>query len=676
MGFLNKDLLSKVFPNHVDLFEQANNNVIFQNYIKTKSASCTSIKIETKSDYFKFINEEIIKNEAIDYMEFGVYEGKTILDWPKINTNKNSRFFAFDKFPPKYPIPEIDDNRVHFVKGLFQETLPEFIKDFKPNSKLVIFINLNKKFDTLYCLSKLDKILNEKCIIMFDQFGNLQHEFIAFHNYVKSFRRDFQFLCQSENWRKCAIELYPREKLHTTSKKLESYDPNTQKLDNKKKANIIFLLIDDLRLDKFYGKNRTGYTPNIDLLLKKSVFFNSAISSADGTFASMGSIFTSQYPSSTGITWANNHSKARKFFENIRLTGYELHSTFPDYDFFRTISKSFEQENCDIVDVKKGLFDGISETINQHIKIKKMKSPWFYYIHLMDMHLQRSIHKKFNSSVYGKTAYERKIALIDSWLGDLFELIDLDNTLLIITSDHGEYTLDSKMKPDFIPILQQNSRIKKNEIPSSLLPAGLFILKVMRKILTPYRQNKFEQSLDEYEIRTTYKRGKNYLFDEAIRIPLLFIGAGIKQSKIINDLVRHVDIFPTIAHLMKFPINQNSIDGRSLMNIIDGKSENEIPAIIESMPVLAKPVGDVIGVRTSKYKYFRSRSNPKLDVSLFDLENDPKEIKNLGSSKPEIIREMESILNQKSNNTPIIKEEITDQRKIQALKTLKEMGYD
>ena len=676
MGFLNKDLLSKVFPNHVDLFEQANNNVIFQNYIKTKSASCTSIKIETKSDYFKFINEEIIKNEAIDYMEFGVYEGKTILDWPKINTNKNSRFFAFDKFPPKYPIPEIDDNRVHFVKGLFQETLPEFINDFKPNSKLVIFINLNKKFDTLYCLSKLDKILNEKCIIMFDQFGNLQHEFIAFHNYVKSFRRDFQFLCQSENWRKCAIELYPREKLHTTSKKLESYDPNTQKLDNKKKANVIFLLIDDLRLDKFYGKNRTGYTPNIDLLLKKSVFFNSAISSADGTFASMGSIFTSQYPSSTGITWANNHSKARKFFENIRLTGYELHSTFPDYDFFRTISKSFEQENCDIVDVKKGLFDGISETINQHIKIKKMKSPWFYYIHLMDMHLQRSIHKKFNSSVYGKTAYERKIALIDSWLSDLFELIDLDNTLLIITSDHGEYTLDSKMKPDFIPILQQNSRIKKNEIPSSLLPAGLFILKAMRKILTPYRQNKFEQSLDEYEIRTTYKRGKNYLFDEAIRIPLLFIGAGIKQSKIINDLVRHVDIFPTIAHLMKFPINQNSIDGRSLMNIIDGKSENEIPAIIESMPVLAKPVGDVIGVRTSKYKYFRSRSNPKLDVSLFDLENDPKEIKNLGSSKPEIIREMESILNQKSNNTPIIKEEITDQRKIQALKTLKEMGYD
>ena len=144
--------------------------------------------------------------------------------------------------------------------------------------------------------------------------------------------------------------------------------------------------------------------------------------------------------------------------------------------------------------MKKGLFDGISETINQHLNFKKMKSPWFYYIHLMDMHLQRSIPKKFSSNIYGKTAYERKLALIDSWLGNLLELIDLENTLLIITSDHGEYTLDDKMKPDFVPILQQNSVIKKNEIPNSLLPAGLFFLKIMRKILTPYRQKKFKKS--------------------------------------------------------------------------------------------------------------------------------------------------------------------------------------
>ena len=725
MGFFNKNLLSKVFPKHISIFDQANNNVIFQNYIKTKSNDCKSITIKTKSDYFKFINDNILKNESIDYLEFGVYEGGTIIDWPKINTHKDSRFFAFDKFPPKYPIPKINDDRVHFIKGLFQETLHEFIDNFQVKSKLVIFINLNKKFDTLYCLSELDKILNEKSILMFDQFGNLLNEFIAFHTYVKSFKRDFKFLCESENWRKCTIELQASEKLHTASNKLKSYDSNIQKLNNKKKANIIFLLIDDLRLDKFSGKNRACHTPNIDMLVSKSVFFNSAISSADGTFMSMGSIFTSQYPHKTGITWANNHSKSRKIFENLKLSGYELHATIPNYDFFRTLSKSFKKENCDMFDAKiSGLTDNVGEIILKHLN--KMKSPWFYYIHMMDLHISRPVSSNFNSKIYGDNEYERKLSLIDSWIGKILDNVDLENTFFIVTSDHGEYVLDNNMRPDFIPIIQQKSLLqndkskslkslsdriikynyeiqvletKKNNLSSDLeidiinkkiseitkkrnkeLPlswkVGLFGFKTVRKILASYRKKKFQKSLDSYEIRSTYKRGKNYLYDEAIRVPLLFMGPGIQHSRTINDLVRHVDIFPTMANLMKFPINSKSIDGRSLLNIINGESEIEIPAIIESMPALSTPIGDVIGVRTSKYKYFRSRSNSKLNVTLFNLINDPKEISNLAKTEPKIVDEMENILNENWEKPPIINEEINDERKLNVLKTLKEMGYD
>ncbi len=198
----------------------------------------------------------------------------------------------------------------------------------------------------------------------------------------------------------------------------------------------------------------------------------------------------------------------------------------------------------------------------------------------------------------------------------------------------------------------------------------------MRKILASYRKKKFQKSLDSYEIRSTYKRGENYLYDEAIRVPLLFMGPGIQHSRTINDLVRHVDIFPTMANLMKFPINSKSSDGRSLLNIINGKSEIEIPAIIESMPVLSKPIGDVIGVRTSKYKYFRSRSNSKLNVTLFNLIDDPKELINISSKNPEIIKEMENILKEKVKTSPIINEEISDGKKLNALKTLKEMCYD
>jgi predicted AlkP superfamily pyrophosphatase or phosphodiesterase len=40
-------------------------------------------------------------------------------------------------------------------------------------------------------------------------------------------------------------------------------------MDEIKKPNIFFLLIDSFRVDKFYGKNKTSITPNLDSLIKK-----------------------------------------------------------------------------------------------------------------------------------------------------------------------------------------------------------------------------------------------------------------------------------------------------------------------------------------------------------------------------------------------------------------------
>ena len=51
----------------------------------------------------------------------------------------------------------------------------------------------------------------------------------------------------------------------------------------------------------------------------------------------------------------------------------------------------------------------------------------------------------------------------------------------------------------------------------------------------------------------------------------------------------------------------------------------------------------MIGVRTSKIKYYRSRTNPKENVHLFDLEKDPKEENNLANKK-ELVEKMEKIL--------------------------------
>ena len=52
----------------------------------------------------------------------------------------------------------------------------------------------------------------------------------------------------------------------------------------------------------------------------------------------------------------------------------------------------------------------------------------------------------------------------------------------------------------------------------------------------------------------------------------------------------------------------------------------------------------MFGVKTSNYKYVRARDDPKQDLRLYDLKNDPQELKNLASIKPDVIIMMEKML--------------------------------
>ena len=74
-------------------------------------------------------------------------------------------------------------------------------------------------------------------------------------------------------------------------------------------------------------------------------------------------------------------------------------------------------------------------------------------------------------------------------------------------------------------------------------------------------------------------------------------------------------------------------------------SVKENPAILESRINVEEVVtSNTIGIRTSKYKYFRNIDDHKKDVTLFDLENDPLEEENIQQLEKEIILEMENIL--------------------------------
>ena len=60
-----------------------------------------------------------------------------------------------------------------------------------------------------------------------------------------------------------------------------------------KKKNILVIIIDSLRSDKFIGSLKTSHTPNIDKLIENGIYFCNTVSPSDGTLFSWAGIFLS-----------------------------------------------------------------------------------------------------------------------------------------------------------------------------------------------------------------------------------------------------------------------------------------------------------------------------------------------------------------------------------------------
>jgi len=175
----------------------------------------------TREEMWSFIANR--SPPTIDYLEFGVHEGQSIFHFSKVNKSLGSRFFGFDCFtglPEDWNrdykrghfntdgcAPKTDDPRVKFVIGMFQDTLPSFLTSFKPESQIVVNIDCDLYSSALYCLTKLDAYLPKGTILIFDEFGDVLHEFRAAYDYTSSYRRCFKVICSHDNFFTVAVEL-------------------------------------------------------------------------------------------------------------------------------------------------------------------------------------------------------------------------------------------------------------------------------------------------------------------------------------------------------------------------------------------------------------------------------------------------------------------------------------
>jgi O-methyltransferase len=177
-------------------------------------------------DLYKFIADHYQQaDKQIVYLEYGVAEGASFKWWMSNNHHAESRFFGFDTFeglPEKwgsfydkgdmrFSMPEIKDTRGKFIKGLFQDSLPGFIKEhsdlLNSNAQKVILMDADLYSATIFTLSQLYPTLHKGDVIMFDEFSVAMHEFKAFLEFTGNFYINLKPIAAVNNFYQVGFEV-------------------------------------------------------------------------------------------------------------------------------------------------------------------------------------------------------------------------------------------------------------------------------------------------------------------------------------------------------------------------------------------------------------------------------------------------------------------------------------
>lgn len=155
-----------------------------------------SHRVENRLRLFDLVAQQVA-DRVVLYLEFGVCKGSATRYWSNLLRNPESKLHGFDSFvglpedwfvPKGYfnvdgQVPQIDDPRVQFFKGWFNETLPDY--KFPPYEELVIILDADLYSSTIFVLNTLEQVIVPGAYLYFDDFNYRNDELRAFDEFQK-----------------------------------------------------------------------------------------------------------------------------------------------------------------------------------------------------------------------------------------------------------------------------------------------------------------------------------------------------------------------------------------------------------------------------------------------------------------------------------------------------------
>ena len=161
------------------------------------------LSLDNDTDVFEVARRQVTGQRPL-YLEFGVFEGRSLRWWISHLTSPAARFVGFDSFeglPEDWrpgletghfatgQPPDIRDPRVSFVIGWFDRTLPGFAAP--PHDQLIINIDSDLYSSAATVLRWATPLLRPGTLLYFDEYPDRDHEMRALAEYARTSPYDF-----------------------------------------------------------------------------------------------------------------------------------------------------------------------------------------------------------------------------------------------------------------------------------------------------------------------------------------------------------------------------------------------------------------------------------------------------------------------------------------------------
>jgi choline-sulfatase len=372
--------------------------------------------------------------------------------------------------------------------------------------------------------------------------------------------------------------------------------------DRRERPNVLVVTIDTLRADRLgcYGFG-LAHTPAIDRLAADGVRCADVATSAPITLPAHCSIMTGLYPPAHGVRDNGNYAlgpEAVTLAERLRAAGYRTGAFVSAAVLARRygLDQGFDVYDDDLWSEDDPQLFMIRErpaarTVDRALawladRTKNAQpEPFFLWVHLFDPHQPYAL-RSVDLAALTPTPYDAEVAEADRGVGRIVDWLRehgvLDDTLVVLTADHGE-SLGEHGEPTH----------------------GIFI------------------------------------YDSTIRVPLVWRLPRVLPSGVTYPgPVRHIDIVPTVLAILGLP-GVETTQGANLLAALQGRTRPLDLAQYSETRLAEEGFGmaPLFGVRHDGRKWIQA---PRPE--LYDLRADRGELRNLYPDDPAAARPLEDVL--------------------------------